>query len=356
MVARRGRAAERGGDAPALRAVADSEQAGGAAARAASEWEGGMRVLVVGAGATGGYFGGRLLEAGRDVAFLVRPRRAEQITRQGLRIESQHGNADLRPRTVLAGGGLGGPYDLVLLAVKAYALDAAMDDLAPALGPATAILPVLNGMRHLDRLAGRFGPERVLGGTAAISATLGPEGQVIQQAVPNHDLTFGEVAGGASGRVRAIAALCAGAKFAAWPSEQVAQDMWEKWVGLATVAGATCLMRAAIGDILASPGGRDALLSLFAECRAVAEAAGHAPRPAYHGFAMRFLEQEGSTLVASMLRDIERGGPTEGEHVLGDMARRVERMGVPTPVLRLARCHVAAYAARRERERERAAR
>ncbi len=134
-----------------------------------------MRVLVVGAGALGGYFGGRLLEAGRDVAFLVRPRRGEEIARHGLRIESAHGDAHLRPRTVLAGvGDLGGPHDLVLLAVKAHALDGAMDDLAPALGPETAILPVLNGMRHLDRLAERFGPERVLGGVAQIPASLGP--------------------------------------------------------------------------------------------------------------------------------------------------------------------------------------
>src|SRR3954452_8604402 len=105
-----------------------------------------MRVLVVGAGALGGYFGGRLVEAGRDVTFLVRPRRAEQIARHGLRIDSLHGNADLRPRTVRAEDS-GGPYDLVILAVKAYSLDAAMADIAPAVGAATAILPVLNGMR-----------------------------------------------------------------------------------------------------------------------------------------------------------------------------------------------------------------
>src|SRR4051812_16851860 len=113
-----------------------------------------MRVLVVGAGALGGYFGGRLADAGCDVAFLVRPRRAEQITRHGLRIESMHGNAELRPRTVQADG-LDGPYQLVLLAVKAYSLDAAMADLVSAVGPETTILPVLNGMRHLDALAAR---------------------------------------------------------------------------------------------------------------------------------------------------------------------------------------------------------
>ncbi len=308
-----------------------------------------MRILVVGAGALGGYFGGRLLEAGRDVAFLVRPRRAEEIARHGLRIESLHGDADLRPRTVLAGG-LDGPYDLVLLAVKAYALDAAVDDMAPAVGPGTAILPVLNGMRHLDALAARFGPGRVLGGVASIPATLGPEGRVrhLGQA---HDLTFGEAAGGTSERVRATSALCAGAKFVARASEAIVQEMWEKWVMLATLAGMTCLMRASVGDILAAPGGREALLSLFAECRAVAEAAGHAPRPASVESVTGMLTKEGSPLTASMLRDIEGGGSTEVEHVLGDMAERAERAGIPTPLLRLARCHVAAYEARRSRER-----
>jgi 2-dehydropantoate 2-reductase len=309
-----------------------------------------MRVLVVGAGALGGYFGGRLAEAGRDVTFLVRPGRAEQIARHGLRIDSLHGDAHLRPRTVLAGG-LDGPYNLILLAVKAYSLDAAMDDLAPAVGPETTILPLLNGMRHLDALAARFGPERALGGTAIIAATLGPEGQVRQQMMPSHDLTFGEVAGDTSERVRAVAALCGGAKFAARASEQIVQEMWEKWVGLSTNAGITCLMRAAIGDILASPGGREAILSLLAECRAVAAAAGHEPRPVSVERFMGMLTKEGSTLTASMLRDIERGGPTEGEHVLGDMVERAERLDVPTPLLRLARCHVAAYEARRGRER-----
>ncbi len=154
-----------------------------------------------------------------------------------------------------------------------------------------------------------------------------------------------------SERVRAIAAAFQGVNFAPQASEQIVQEMWEKWVALSTTAGITCLMRAAIGDILAAPGGRDAILALLAECRAVAAVAGHKPRPAFVNFLMGVLTKEGSTLTASMLRDIERGGPTEGEHTLGDLADRAEQMGVPTPVLRLARCHVAAYEARQERER-----
>jgi len=291
-----------------------------------------------------------MVEAGRDVSFLVRPKRAEQIARHGLRIESQHGNADLRPRTVLAGS-LDGAHDLILLTVKAYSLDAAMDDMAPAVGPNTAIIPVLNGMRHLDLLAERFGAGRVLGGTALIAAALGPEGRVVQGPMPNHDLIFGEVTGGISDRARAVAALCEGAKFAARASEAVVGDMWQKWVALSALAGMNCLMRGAVGDFLAAPGGREAALALLAECRAVATEARHPPRPEFVEFASGVLTREGSPQSASMLRDIEGGGPTEGEHVLGDMVERADQMGVPTPILHLARCHVAAYEARRERER-----
>jgi 2-dehydropantoate 2-reductase len=311
--------------------------------------EGVMRVLVVGAGALGGYFGGRLVEAGRDVTFLVRHRRAEQIARLGLRIDSLHGNADLSPRTVRAGE-LGGPYDLILLAVKAYSLDAAMDDIAPAVGAGTAILPVLNGMRHLDLLAARFGPERVLGGLAQIPATLGPEGQVVHRMGPDHQLIFGELPGGISARVGAILSVFDGAKFLPRASDRIVREMWEKWAMLATLAGMTCLMRGSVGDILAAPGGRAAIMSLFGECRAVAGAAGHAPRPAFVESVMGMLTQEGSPLTASMLRDIERRAPAEGEHVLGDMVERAETLGVDTPLLRLARCHAGTHEARRKRE------
>jgi 2-dehydropantoate 2-reductase len=308
-----------------------------------------MRVLVVGAGALGGYYGGRLAAAGRDVTFLVRPHRAEQIARYGLRIDSLKGNAELYPRTVLAGG-IDAPYGIVLLAVKAYSLNVAMDDITPAIGPNTLILPVINGMRHLDMLAGRFGAGHVLGGAAFITAALGANGSVIHRVATKDELVFGEVGGGESQRVRAIADLFDGAGFETRTSGNVLQDMWEKWVLLVALAGVNCLMRASVGDILASPGGREALLSLFTECQAVAAAAGHAPRPEFVAFAQGLLMTEGSPLVASMMRDIERGGVTEGEHVLGGMVERAEQAGVSTPILRLARCHVAAYETRRRRE------
>jgi 2-dehydropantoate 2-reductase len=308
-----------------------------------------MRILVVGAGALGGYFGGRLLAAGRDVSFLVRPGRAGQIAQHGLRIVSQHGDADLRPRTVLAPE-IGGPYDLILLAVKAYSLEAAMDGFAPAVGPVTSVIPLLNGIRHLDLLNARFGCDRVLGGLAFIAASLGPAGEVQQGMMPNHDLIFGEVAGGTSKRVDAIVSAFEGANFVHRASERIVAEMWEKCVAFSTNAAITCLMRAAIGDVLAAPGGRDTILSVFAECCETARTAGYEPSPKFVEMITGILTKEGSTLTASMLRDIERGGPTEGEHVFGDLVERAEQVRVSTPLLRLARCHVAAYEARKRRE------
>lgn len=307
-----------------------------------------MRILVIGAGALGGYFGGCLLRAAQDVTFLVRRRRAEQLATDGLRIVSPHGDFTVPAPTILADG-VREPFDLVLLAVKSYSLDEAMEQFAPAVGPATAILPVINGLSHIDTLSARFGKDRVLGGMAIISATLDADGRVVQL-LPMHDLVFGELSGGVGRRTDALSDVLGGAGFNARASDVVMQDMWEKWVGLTTNAGITCLMRASLGDIIAAPAGSDALMALLRECRAVAEASGFATRPHFVDVLMNMYTTVGSPVKASMLRDIERGGPTEGEHVLGDMIVRAQSLGIETPILTLARCHVAAYEASRARE------
>jgi 2-dehydropantoate 2-reductase len=306
-----------------------------------------MRILVIGAGALGGYFGGCLIRAGRDVTFLVRPGRAEQLARQGLQIVSPHGDFTVPAATVLAGG-IREPFDLILVGVKSYSLDEAMDQFAPAVGPSTMILPILNGMGHLDRLSTRLGAGHVLGGMANISAGMDAEGRIVQF-FPNRDLVFGEVAGGSSDRTRALEACFDGAGFNGRASEVVMQDMWEKFVQLGLGAGITCLMRATIGDILAAPGGREAMFQIFDECCAVATASGFKPRPAFIEFDTTLITTVGSPLKWSMLRDIERGSTTEGEHILGDMVARARALGVETPILNLARTHVAAYEIGRRR-------
>jgi len=300
-----------------------------------------MKVLVIGAGALGGYFGGCLARAGRDVTFLVRARRAEQLVRTGLCIVSPHGNFVVSPKLVAAKD-LQGSFDVILVGVKAYSLDEAMDEFAHVVQPGTMILPILNGLKHIDRLTSRFSAGQVLGGMANISAGLDAEGRIVQF-FPNHELVFGELHGGPSDRTAALASLFTTAGVAGRASPAVMQDMWEKFVQLSTVAGITCLMRASIGEILAVPCGREAMFQLFDECCAVATAAGFKPRPAFIEFDTTLLSTQGSPLKASMLRDIERGSVTEGDHILGDLTRRARALDVETPLLDLARAHVAAY-------------
>ena len=308
-----------------------------------------MRVLVVGAGAVGGYFGGRLAEVGREVTFLLRPARAKQIERNGLQIVSQHGDACVRV-PIVQSTTMQGSYDVILLATKAYGLDQAIIDFQTAVGDRTVIVPVLNGMRHMDVLTEKFGSRRVLGGLCGIAASVDSEGRIVQSMVPVHEIVFGELDGMSSDRVLQIAALFEGAKCDARVSGTIVLDMWEKWTWLATLAGITCLMRASLGDIGKALRGREASLGLLEEAKSVAAAHGYEPRTEYLTYIRGLLTQEGSPLTASMLRDIESGAQAEGEHVLGDLADRARAFGLPTPILDLARAHVQAYSARRSRE------
>ncbi|KIZ39167.1 MULTISPECIES: 2-dehydropantoate 2-reductase [Rhodopseudomonas] len=301
-----------------------------------------MRILVVGAGAIGGYFGGRLLQDGRDVTFLVRPGRAGELADAGLVIKSPNGDVTLKNPPMVLAGNLKAPFDLVLLSCKAFDLDDAMASFAPAVGPATAVLPLLNGLRHLETLDAKFGRERVLGGQCVVAATLDQNRHVVQLN-PMHAITFGERDGGLSERVNAIAEAMNGAMFDVHPSANIMQEMWEKWVFLASLAGSTSVMRASTGDILASPGGAEFMLGVLDECAAVASAAGFAPRDALIERSRGMMLAEGSSLTASMFRDIKAGAPVEADHVIGDLIARGDAAKVPVPRLRVIYTHLKAY-------------
>jgi 2-dehydropantoate 2-reductase len=297
-----------------------------------------LRFLVLGAGAVGGYFGGRLAEAKADVTFLVRPARAAILKEHGLIIESPMGNLRL-PVQVATAEALAGSFDTVLLTAKAYDLDRAIVSISPAVGPTTAILPVLNGLGHLARLDAAFGPERVLGGVAYIGATLTTDG-VIRHLNRIHGITFGERSSGISDRVQAIAQAFAATRVDAPASENILLDMWEKFVMITALAGMNCLMRGSVGEIVATEDGESLMLELLAECQAVASASGYAPRPQHRDQCRAMLTERGSANSASMRRDLEAGQRTEGEAVLGDMLRRARALGIPAPVLRIAMCQL----------------
>lgn len=305
-----------------------------------------MRILIVGAGAIGGYFGGRLLAAGRDVTFLVRPGRAAALARDGLSIRSPLGDLDRAAPPTITAVALHEPFDLILLSSKAYDLDGAMADFAPAVGPKTTILPVLNGLRHLELLEARFGAASVLGGQVMISAVLDLEGR-IRHLNDTHLLSFGERDGAGSARVEAIAAALSGAGFETRLSPAILQEMWEKWVFIAAGAGITCLMRATIGDIVAA-GAADLVAALLGECAAIAARQGFPPAAAALARSRAILTAGGSLLTASMFRDIECRAPTEADHLIADLLRRGG--GEDFPLLRIADAHLKAYEARRSRE------
>jgi len=303
-----------------------------------------MRILVVGAGATGGYFGGRLAQAGRDVTFLVRPARAARLAQSGLVIRSAFGDVTIeRPKTVLAAA-LSDDFDLVLLNCKAYDLHAAMESFAPAVGCETLVLPMLNGMSHIESLDARFGAHRVLGGLCVISAALDDDG-AIRHLIDRHRLVLGARRQTEAGVIRRVVSALDGAGFDARASDIIEQEMWEKWVMLATLAGATCLMRGSIGDIVQSPGGEAFILGLLEECASTARQNAFAPRPPVLEQIQKVLTTARSALTASMLRDMERGAPIEADHVLGDLVRRAGEH--PVPILRTAYTHTKVYEARR---------
>jgi len=300
-----------------------------------------MRILIVGAGAVGGYFGARLFEAGRDVTFLVRPGRAKQLNRDGLCIVSPHGNAVLKPKLIMADE-IDAPYDLVFLSVKSYALEAAINDFASAVGPQTMILPILNGIRHIDLLVQRFGENAVTGGVCWVVAEIDTEGRIVQTDKVQQ-LIYGERNGETTARLQALDATLQNAGFDARLSTNITKEIWEKWVALASLGAITCLMRGTVGDIVAAPGGTDLSLKVLKECADIATAYGHEPAEAFLSHYKNALTEPQSPRTSSMYRDLRKGASVEVDSILGDLIERGNKKGIATPLLTAAFVSLSIY-------------
>jgi 2-dehydropantoate 2-reductase len=306
-----------------------------------------MKFLILGAGALGGYFGARLLAADKDVTFMLRPGRAAQIARAGLVVRSPQGDLHFPSPKWIASGAEQKGFDVIILGCKAYDLDASLDAIAPTVGMDTMILPLLNGMRHIASMQQRFGAHRVLGGLCQISAALDATG-AIEHFSPNHTLIFGELAGGLSSRTEVLDEVFSSCRFDARHSPDILQDMWEKWVLIASLAGITCLMRASVGDIV-SAGGAGIALQLFEECCHIALHNGINIREPAKQRALSMLTAPDSLITASMYKDIEKKAPTEADHSIGDLLRR-GAAGEKYPLLELVWTHLQAYEIKRRRD------
>ncbi len=304
-----------------------------------------MKILVLGAGGVGGYFGGRLAQAGSDVTFLVRERRAAQLRTDGLVVQTPDGEFRV-PAKAVQRQEIRTPFDLILLTCKAYDLDSAIDTIRPAVGSATVVVPLLNGLAHLDRLDAAFGSANVIGGSCGIAATLTPEG-VVKQMSPFHWMRFGHRSGKARIEVAALAEAYARTPVDATAVPDILLVMWEKFVLLTTLAACTCLMRGSVGEVLATSDGEAIMRELLDTCVGTAKAAGYPPRAESLKQTEALLFARGSQFSASMLRDIERGGPTEADHIVGDMLRRARAAGLDARLLAAANTHLQVYEARR---------
>lgn len=289
-----------------------------------------MRILVVGAGATGGYFGARLAQAGRDVTFLVRERRFQQLQQTGLVLKTPGGTEVIPPQLAQAST-LDDHFDLIILTVKSFGLDQAMNDIAPAVGPDTLIMPILNGMRHIDTLRARFG-DKVIGGLCKINATLGENGEVMQM-TPLHRLYYGALDGNNDARLQRIDETLRAAQFDTIFSDNIISELWEKWLLLSTLGAVCCIARGNTQQVLNSNGGEALLQTIFGEVLAVLSAEGYQQRPAVTAKIYETLNNSQAAMTSSMYRDLTQGFEIEADQVIGDLLVRGARSGIVTPLL-----------------------
>jgi 2-dehydropantoate 2-reductase len=300
-----------------------------------------MKILVVGAGAVGGYYGARLAEAGRDVTFLVRPARAAQLQRDGLRILSPHGDLTLKPQTITSSE-ITSPYDFIFLSVKAQALDQAIKDMTPAVGPETMIYPVLNGMRHIHTLAYSFSEQAILGGVCIVSTDLDEQGRVVQLN-PLDKIIYGERSGEITPRIRALDETLRNAGFETELSTNIIQAMWDKWVTIASFGLITCLLGGPIGEINAVSDGEQTALLAVDECAAIAKACGFPTSQAALEIVRRVIAQKDSKFTSSMYRDLRKGAPVEVETILGDLLDHGHAHQIEAPLLQASTVRLRVY-------------
>lgn len=292
-----------------------------------------MRFLIVGAGAVGGFVAARLADAGCEVTVLVRPHRVARLRDGGLRIASRDGTRVLWPSVVTAAELTSG-YDAIVLAVKSENLGAVMADIEPAVKPPAVIVPFLNGMAHVEPLVGRFGPT-VLGGVLHVATQLEDDGTV-RVLAPTFKAELGELDGSPSARVDRLASAFADAGAGVTVSENIVDAMWAKWVFIASVGAVTSLMRAAVGDIVAVPGGERFARAVLTEAAAAAAACGHPVAAGQLRVTEQVLTAAGSPTTSSLTRDLIAGRRTEVEAVLADLAARARAAGTATPLIDLA--------------------
>ncbi|WP_077213625.1 2-dehydropantoate 2-reductase [Bacillus dakarensis] len=300
-----------------------------------------MRILVVGAGAVGGYFGGRLLEKGEDVTFLVRENRQKQLKENGLVIDSVHGNISFSPKMITSNEKVN-PFDVIILSTKAYHLESAIEDISPFAGEHTIILPLLNGISHIEVLIQKFGEERVLGGLCFIETTLDSNGKVIQTS-SSHDLVFGERSGEETSRIQELKRTFSNTKANFKYSDKIMQEMWNKYLFISVMSGATTLMRTPIGPIRETEEGEKMLRRIINEVVTIMQKIGAPISEEMKETQLEKINAIGYEMKSSMQRDMEKGMPVEADHFFQYLLKYTKKYGIEAPALELIYSNLKVY-------------
>lgn len=291
-----------------------------------------MKILIVGAGAIGGYFGGRLLEKGEDVTFLVREKRKQELEKYGLLAESVHGKMEFSSAKIIQAGESADAFDVILLSTKAYHLEGAIRDIRPYTGSKTLILPLLNGIAHMDQLIAAFGEENVLGGLCFIETTLGENGKVIHTS-PVHDLVFGERSGEKTERILKLQETFSGTKANFRLSENIEQEMWHKYLFISTLSGVTSLFRSPIGPIREQSFGLNSIKEVLKEASAIMRGLGAPLADGIEEAQVKKVHEMGFEMKSSLQRDMEKGQAIEADHFFGYLLEKAELLNLDAPVL-----------------------
>lgn len=290
-----------------------------------------MKILIVGAGAIGGYFGGRLLEKGENVTFLVREKRKEILQKTNLKIESIHGNAELIPRLITVDEPVE-IFDLILISTKSYHLKQAIEDLRPFAGEFTTILPLLNGIAHIDLLIEAFGEKAIVRGLCFIETTLDEQGTICLKS-PLHQLVFGECSGELTPRIQKLKSVFDGANAEFEYSEKIVQEMWQKYLFITALSGITSLMESPIGPIMALENGRNIVTALLEEITAIMNKMNAPIKDTIASEVFQKISGMGYDMKSSMQRDMEKSLPLEADHLQGFLLQYAKEHNIPVPVL-----------------------
>lgn len=291
-----------------------------------------MRIAVMGAGGVGGYFGGRLVQAGHDVVFIARGRHLQAMQNDGLSLKSPLGDAKLKV-TAVGTAAEAGAARIVLFAVKLWDTESAAEQLRPVVGKDGFVIPFQNGVESIERIGAILGRERVMGGAAYIAGRIGEPGVIVQTGTMAR-LRFGPVVPAQRKSAESFLAACRDAKIDAELTDDIVRVLWEKFVLLVSISATTTVTRKTVGVVRADPDLRWLLESVMRETWAVGRKRGIALPDDFVAKTLAFVDGLPAEMRASMAADLEAGGKLEAPWLSGAVARMAREAGIEAPANR----------------------